>query len=176
MKKFILPVVCLLMLSACNPFNRKSENEIRAEAKLEMAQEQLAEAQKKLSEMEANKTSQVEERVEQTPAAAPAPVSASTVDPLHKGSSHSGGGTAWGTDFDWLSERYVTYDDLEGCDGGWLRILRNSIYARHGYKFKSADLQRYFGQFSWYHPQYSDVDSKLSAIEKANVKEIKKWE
>ena len=33
-----------------------------------------------------------------------------------------------------------------------LRILRNCIFARHGYEFKSADLREFFSQFDWYEP------------------------
>lgn len=167
MKKFILPVVCLLMFSACN---QKSEKEIRNEIELEYAQKELAETKEKLAEMEKSKEATQEKKGEKKESK---PVSASSVAPLHKGSS---GDVAWGTDFDWLSQRYVNDGDLAYCDGSWLRILRNSIYARHGYKFKSADLHKYFSQFSWYHPRYSDVESKLSTIEKANIKEIKNWE
>ncbi|WP_078775722.1 YARHG domain-containing protein [Fibrobacter intestinalis] len=29
-------------------------------------------------------------------------------------------------------------------------ILRNSIFARHGYIFKSEDLKAYFSKFNWY--------------------------
>ncbi|MDA3952429.1 MAG: YARHG domain-containing protein [Bacteroidales bacterium] len=31
-----------------------------------------------------------------------------------------------------------------------LRLLRNAFFARLGYKFKSEDLQNFFGQFDWY--------------------------
>ncbi len=38
-----------------------------------------------------------------------------------------------------------------------LRILRNCIFARHGYEFKSADLRELFSLFDWYEPGgYSD--------------------
>lgn len=79
-------------------------------------------------------------------------------------------------DFDWLSERAVTLSDLAGLTPGDLRILRNAIYAKHGYKFKSADLQEYFGRFDWYTPMYSDVTGQLSAIEKSNLATIQKHE
>lgn len=69
----------------------------------------------------------------------------------------------------WLSERLVTEDDLEGLDAEELRILRNAIYAVHGYKFKSPELQEYFSQFSWYEPLSRDVSSLLNSTEKKNV-------
>ena len=78
--------------------------------------------------------------------------------------------------FDFVCEREVTAADLSGLSKADLRIMRNWIYARHGYKFKSKDLQDYFGQFDWYSPRYTDVTSQLSAIEKNNVEFIKRHE
>lgn len=42
-----------------------------------------------------------------------------------------------------------------------LRLLRNTIYAQHGYAFNSSDLNEYFSQFSWYMP---DPNLKMEAI------------
>ena len=42
---------------------------------------------------------------------------------------------AWGTQYDWLSTRYVTYSDIQYMDRGQVRVLKYSIYARHGSKF-----------------------------------------
>lgn len=78
--------------------------------------------------------------------------------------------------FDWLSEGKISLADLAGLSAGDLRILRNAIFAMHGYKFKSADLQEYFGRFPWYSPGYSDVSAQLSPIEKANIELIQKHE
>ena len=78
--------------------------------------------------------------------------------------------------FDFVCEREVTAADLSGLSKADLRIMRNWIYARHGYKFKSKDLQDYFGQFDWYSPRYTDVTSQLSTIEKNNVEFIKRHE
>lgn len=78
--------------------------------------------------------------------------------------------------FDWLTERKVTAADLAGLSAGDLRLLRNAIFAMHGYKFKSADLQEYFSAFPWYNATYSDVTAKLSPTEKANVETIQKHE
>ena len=76
----------------------------------------------------------------------------------------------------YLTSRKIGYNDIAGKSQDELRIMRNYIYAVHGYKFKSADLQRYFGQFSWYTPLYSDVSGQLSSIEKFNVQFIKSYE
>ncbi len=46
-----------------------------------------------------------------------------------------------------------------------MRLLRNEILARHGYRFKSKDLQEWFGQQFWYHPVADNSKIKLSIIE-----------
>lgn len=51
-----------------------------------------------------------------------------------------------------------------------LRLARNEIFARHGYRFKSADLKQYFEKQPWYKPLYDNVDDKLTEIEKFNIK------
>lgn len=79
-------------------------------------------------------------------------------------------------DFDWLSERYVTPDDLNWRSKDSLRILRNWIFARHGYKFKSQDLIQYFSQYPWYTPRFDNVNSQLSEIELYNIDLIKEYE
>jgi len=75
-----------------------------------------------------------------------------------------------------LSTRLLTEDDLRGMSKSELRILRNEIYARHGYIFKSQDLRDYFSAKDWYHPQYNDVSSLLNTIEKKNVAFIQRYE
>lgn len=35
-----------------------------------------------------------------------------------------------------------------------LKFLRNEIFARYGYIFKSKDLMEYFAKLSWYEPKY----------------------
>lgn len=47
-----------------------------------------------------------------------------------------------------------------------LRIVRNYVFAKHGYAFKSAELQQLFAEFAWYKPVYTNVDDKLTANDK----------
>lgn len=79
-------------------------------------------------------------------------------------------------DYSWLSTRYVTHDDLAHKSKAELRIMRNYIYAMHGYIFKSHDLQVYFAQYPWYTPRYSNVEYDLSRLEQSNVRTIKAYE
>jgi len=50
-----------------------------------------------------------------------------------------------------------------------LKVMRNEIFARYGYKFKTADMADFFGTQDWYMPQYDDVTSKLTEIELINI-------
>lgn len=76
----------------------------------------------------------------------------------------------------WLSDRLVKASDLEGKTAGDLRLMRNAIFARHGYIFKSDDLKEYFSEFDWYVPRYADVTDRLSSIEQKNITFIQKYE
>lgn len=78
--------------------------------------------------------------------------------------------------YEYLREREMTYDDVEGKSAEELRLMRNYIFARRGYIFESEDLKEYFEQFSWYVPLYYDVTPRLSDIEKYNINFIKEWE
>lgn len=84
---------------------------------------------------------------------------------------------AWGTQYDWLSTRYATYDDIAGYDKGQIRVLRNSIYARHGRKFKDRALRQYFSSLAWYNPRYDEVPARyFNKFENANINFLKKYE
>jgi hypothetical protein len=75
-----------------------------------------------------------------------------------------------------LSERKLVDSDLDGKTKKDLEILRNSIYAKYGYKFKREDLLNYFSQFSWYNPitrDMSEVYNSMSDVEKYNIDFIK---
>lgn len=78
--------------------------------------------------------------------------------------------------YEYLREREMTYDDVEGKSAEELRLMRNYIFARRGYIFESEDLKEYFERFSWYVPLYYDVTPRLSDIEKYNVNFIKEYE
>lgn len=78
-----------------------------------------------------------------------------------------------------LSKRRLSESDLVGKSAKELEIMRNSIYARHGYKFKRDDLLQYFSQFSWYKPTTTDQTiayNEMSDIERYNIDFIKKHE
>ncbi|WP_144555450.1 YARHG domain-containing protein [Bacillus sp. X1(2014)] len=70
----------------------------------------------------------------------------------------------------------LTESEIANLTYEQLRLARNEIYARHGYLFKSEDLQTYFNQKSWYHEDASYDGVTLSEIEKSNVELIKNLE
>lgn len=53
------------------------------------------------------------------------------------------------------------------------KIMRNEIFARHGFIFKTDDMRNYFNSQSWYVPKYDNVNSFLTEIEKYNAELIK---
>jgi len=57
-----------------------------------------------------------------------------------------------------------------------LQLLRNAIYARHGMIFQSNYLSEYFKKFNWYKPVSKNVESKLSATDRTNIKNIQVFE
>ena len=74
-------------------------------------------------------------------------------------------------DYPFTSQRKVTSDDLWGKTDRELSIMRNEIYARHGYIFDNAEMRNYFEGEPWYTPSTKNVT--LSEIERYNVNFIK---
>lgn len=68
--------------------------------------------------------------------------------------------------------RYLDYDDLKGIDSWKLQLAINEIYARHGRRFRSTEVQAYFDKCTWYKgtidPENFDEIS-LNKYEKANI-------
>ncbi len=55
-------------------------------------------------------------------------------------------------------------------------VIRNAIYARHGYSFKNQQLRAYFDRQSWYIPISTDVKSEFTEIEKKNIELLLRYE
>ncbi|WP_281637010.1 YARHG domain-containing protein [Flavobacterium marginilacus] len=56
-----------------------------------------------------------------------------------------------------------------------LEILRNTIYARHGYTFKKKSYRQFFDSVEWYIPISENVDKELTSLEKNNIKSLFKF-
>ncbi|MEC4892795.1 MAG: YARHG domain-containing protein [Oscillatoria sp. PMC 1051.18] len=79
----------------------------------------------------------------------------------------------------WLAERRVTDADLVGKTAFELDIMRNSIFARHGRRFQSQELQTYFNSQTWYDPRYSPEEfpvNLLSQLEQDNAAYILQYQ
>jgi hypothetical protein len=74
------------------------------------------------------------------------------------------------------STRYLKSADLIGKSAWELKLMRNGIFARHGYIFKTPKIRDYFNKQSWYEPKFRNVDNKLTDIERANIKFIRQRE
>lgn len=66
--------------------------------------------------------------------------------------------------------------DLKELDSWELTLARNEIYARHGYIFRNAEIQKYFQTKKWYKPRGNFSDEDLNEIEKDNIKFILMYE
>jgi hypothetical protein len=69
-------------------------------------------------------------------------------------------------------KKVMSEGDVVNLTKEQLRLARNEIYARHGYVFKSQDLQTYFSNKSWYHSDPA-FEGSLNEVEKENVNFLK---
>lgn len=74
---------------------------------------------------------------------------------------------------------YLSWEDIKELSKEELRIARNEIYARHGRRFQSQDLQDYFEGKDWYEGTIEPSDFReglLNDFEKKNVQFLKEFE
>lgn len=67
------------------------------------------------------------------------------------------------------SKQLLTENDLKNLRKLDLEIIKNSVFARHGYSFKKDTYRYFFEQTDWYIPVSNNVDHELSSMEKENV-------
>lgn len=65
--------------------------------------------------------------------------------------------------------------DLKDLSAKELTYARNEIYARHGYVFQSAELNKYFSKKNWYKADAA-YDGTLKTIESENAEFIKNYQ
>jgi len=70
----------------------------------------------------------------------------------------------------------LTSDFVSNLSKADIFILRNSIFARHGFAFRDKQLRMYFEQFDWYMPVFGDVKDDLTEIEKKNIDLLLRYE
>lgn len=74
------------------------------------------------------------------------------------------------------STKLLTAADVSNLTAAELRIMRNEMYARHGYSFKLSDMQQHFDKQDWYMPVSTDVTGQLTKLEQTNEALIKRYE
>lgn len=74
------------------------------------------------------------------------------------------------------SEQVLVDGILSKFNKNELKIMRNEIFARHGYRFKSDEMSQYFESQVWYVPTFDDINDKLTELEKLNIKLIQRYE
>ncbi|HEX2901684.1 MAG TPA: YARHG domain-containing protein [Bacteroidia bacterium] len=68
-------------------------------------------------------------------------------------------------------------EDVENMYKSDMEILRNSIYARHGYSFKTRKMRYVFDTYvDWYIPMSTDVSKELTQLEQENIALLKRYE
>ncbi|UOW67232.1 YARHG domain-containing protein [Paraclostridium bifermentans] len=74
--------------------------------------------------------------------------------------------------------RYLSENELSSFSKSELALIRNEIFARHGYMFNDEPYKTYFNSKSWYHPN-PDIKGdtqEFNDIENENINLIKKLE
>ena len=76
-------------------------------------------------------------------------------------------------EFTQASRRLLSKAELLKISKSDLKIIRNEIFARYGYKFNTGgEMDLYFKSQNWYSGQHDNVNDFLSDLEKANTKLI----
>jgi hypothetical protein len=74
------------------------------------------------------------------------------------------------------SAKLLTTDQLSNLKAADLLVIRNSIFARHGYSFKKPFVRHFFDQQSWYIPVNTNVMAMLTPLEKQNITLLMRYE
>lgn len=116
---------------------------------------------------------QIPNQVEVTPSPTPSPIPTPTPEPYYETSTEDPEADmeedVWqDTDLDEEEDEtdneyifpnsdseYLAKSDLKGMSKSEINLAKNELYARHGRKFKSKELQDYFNSKSWYQGIYS---------------------
>lgn len=67
------------------------------------------------------------------------------------------------------SKQKLAEKDLKNLRKLDLQIIRNTVFARHGYSFKKATYRQFFENTDWYVAVSNNVDADLTPLEKENV-------
>jgi hypothetical protein len=85
----------------------------------------------------------------------------------------------------WTAPRPITSGDLNQLSPWELVLIRNEIYARHGWVFQRVELQAHFEQQPWYRPKGTVAnhqaanrlaEAALTPLERQNLRAISDYE
>jgi len=79
-------------------------------------------------------------------------------------------------DYPQASKRLLTDSDVDNLLKPELEMMRNEIFARHGFCFQKKALRQVFENKDWYIPNTIDIKNDLTDTEKKNIVLIKKYE
>ena len=65
---------------------------------------------------------------------------------------------------------------VASLDAGQLMLLRNSIFARYGFRFSDDRLTGHFMRFPWYTPVSDDVSASITPVDQWNIHLIQFYE
>lgn len=80
-------------------------------------------------------------------------------------------------DVKWDLKKKATDGDLKGKSETEIVLMRNSIYAQHGFRFSQKSLANYFLGRSWYKPVYDAFEfEKMNNVSRENVKTMMQFQ
>ena len=168
---YALCFICVFSISACREAKTSNDDSIdlkQYESTLDRSEE-LSEKEQELRQMELD-LQQKEEELSRQKTSIPDPQIVEQDSPR---STYSGGVQG---EYPEASNQLLTANDLRYTSKEVLVIMRNEIFARHGYIFKRSDLHNHFSKKPWYKPQHNDVSHLLTQVEKENIRLIKAFE
>jgi len=74
------------------------------------------------------------------------------------------------------SKRKLKAEELKNLKKLELEIIRNTIFARHGYTFKKRKMRQFFDFVDWYVPVSTNITKELTTIEKENIELLLRFE
>lgn len=74
------------------------------------------------------------------------------------------------------SKKLLKEEDVENLRTAELELMRNEIFARHGFCFQKKALRKQFENQDWYVPITTNIKDDLTEIEKKNIVLIKRYE
>ena len=154
--------------------NSTKERIAKAEARTAEAEAAEAEAKAAEAEARAEAAKKAARQAQQEPVVQPRAPRADPPAPRRGG----GAGYDPSSRYDWLSYRLATYDDISNMSRYEIKVMKNSIYARHHYAFQTSAMINHFSRKSWYNGYLSmgEASASFNSTERKNVEFLKRYE